>query len=426
MFSRVGAASIAARVGAAMATLAIAAALADCGGSGSKDGAAASAGLAAPTTTPASCGAAVLATLRGVARRIYHEGVSSERTGSARHIIAASSALSSAVERGDARAARAAGHELIATGHLVDLTIIRGGHVLARVGSSHALAPLEGPILGAGGTEVGHFITSVWGSTGLVEETTGVTGAETVVRKAAHTLDGKFALPARPLAARGTLSEGGTEYVYTSFPAKSYPSGAHVRVYLVRSLSSTSSLCGSTVEDTAVNTLSHVAHQIYLGEAGSRAQVEVRRVQRNAPLLRAVQLGDPAAIRTAIDALLTEHIVRLRVSAGHALVDVGGPYVLAPVSADLRSGGRTIGRFTLSIQDDEGYLRLTRRLAGLYVLMYMGPTLVKNSLGPAPGAAPEEGRYGYRGRTFRTITVHADAFPSGPLRIIVLVPIPYV
>ncbi len=49
----------------------------------------------------------------------------------------------------------------------------------------------------------------------------------------------------------------------------------------------------------------------------------------------------------------------------------------------------------LSIQDDEGYLRLTRRLAGLDVLMYMGANhtrLVKNSLGPEPGHGARERR----------------------------------
>ena len=57
--------------------------------------------------------------------------------------------------------------------------------------------------------------------------------------------------------------------------------------------------------------------------------------------------------------------------------------------------------------------------------MYMGDALVKNSLGPAPGAVPDSGSYTYRGRRFRVFTLHASAFPSGPLRIKVLVPIPY-
>ncbi len=63
--------------------------------------------------------------------------------------------------------------------------------------------------------------------------------------------------------------------------------------------------------------------------------------------------------------------------------------MLAPVTAPLRQGGRTIGSFTLSIQDDEGYKRLANRLAGLDVLMYMGNKLVKSTrrllARPGPG-----------------------------------------
>jgi len=152
-------------------------------------------------------------------------------------------------------------------------------------------------------------------------------------------------------------------------------------------------------------------------------------VQRDAALLAAVARRDPAATRHAVEGLLNQHIVRLRVSAGgRLLADVGGPYVLAPVRGPLRLGGRTIGSFVLSIQDDEGYLRLTKRLAGLSVLMYMNPThptLVKNSLGTAPGPVPDSGAYSYRGRSFRVLTLDVEAFPSGRLEIKVLIPIPY-
>ena len=118
--------------------------------------------------------------------------------------------------------------------------------------------------------------------------------------------------------------------------------------------------------------------------------------------------------------------MRLRVSVGGRLLrDVGGPDVLAPVSGVLGAGGRTIGTFVLSIQDDEGYMRLVRRLGGMRMLMYAGQKLVKNSLGAAPGTVPESGSYAYRGGLFRTFTLRASAFPSGPLRIQVLVPIPY-
>jgi hypothetical protein len=175
-----------------------------------------------------------------------------------------------------------------------------------------------------------------------------------------------------------------------------------------------------------VSALQSVARIIYAGETGSRAQVQVRRVQSDPALVRAVAARDPEATRLAIDDLLTEHIVRLRVNVeGHLLRDVGGPYVLGPVPGTLRRNGHAIGTFALSIQDDEGYLRLMRRLAGMYVLMYMGPKLVKNSLGPNPGNPPASGLYTYRGRRFEVFTLNETAFPSGPLRIRVLVPLPY-
>jgi hypothetical protein len=157
-------------------------------------------------------------------------------------------------------------------------------------------------------------------------------------------------------------------------------------------------------------------------------------VQSNQPLLQAVAARDPQAVKAASEVLLHHHLVRLRVSAGGKLLyDLGGPWVLAPVKADLRLHGRKIGQIVISIQDDEGYLRLTRRLVGLSVLMYMQgrdgrPELVKNSLGPGvggPQSVPVSGPYTYRGRSFRVFTVDAEAFPSGPLTIRVLMPVPY-
>jgi hypothetical protein len=149
-------------------------------------------------------------------------------------------------------------------------------------------------------------------------------------------------------------------------------------------------------------------------------------VQHDPALLRAVTSGDRTATRAAIVRLLNQHIVRLRVrSGGRLLADVGGPFVLAPVHGSLRSAGRAIGDFVLSIQDDEGYMRLTHRLLGLKVLMREGSQIVKNSLGAAPGAVPTSGSYRFRGHSFRVVTFTASAFPSGPLPIQVLVPIPY-
>jgi hypothetical protein len=377
-----------------------------------------------------TCASTTLQALGAVAARVYREGISSERTVSAQRMIESSPALRSAVEQGDVAAARVAGRALIATGHLTNLRVVRGGRVLVDLGGG-ALAPLKGTLDDAAGQPLASYVTSVWADGGLIAEVNGIAEAQTVLRSAGRAgrerdLAGAIGLPAGALPAQGTLTREGVAYQFTSFPVTAYPAGAAQRVFVLRTIASTTPLCGSSDEDTTYNTISRIAHLIYEGEAGRRTEKQIRRVQANVPLLRAVAKRDPAATRAAIATLLHQHIVRLRVSAdGRLLSDVGGPYVLAPVTAPLRSHGRTIGSFTMSIQDDEGYKRLADRLAGLDVLMYMGGKLVKSTLGPSPGPIPTSGPVTYRGKSSRAYTFTAEAFPSGPLRITVLIPMPY-
>ena len=409
----------------ATAMLLVIATLGGCGTS-APDGSVARTDNAASALDAANgCAATVIDTLGIIARRVYDEGVSSERTASTRQLIKASLPLREAVEAGNAQAARAAARSLLATGHMTNLLVMRSGHALVEVGGPHALAPLRGTLTGAGATPIATYVASVWADNGFFAEAKGIAEGSVALREDGHSIAGSFVLPRGELPPEGSLTEGHIGYRYTSFPADVFPAG-RLRVYLLRSGASTAGLCGHTSEDTLVNTLSRVADNIYDGELGGRALAEVSRAQQDPALLRAVAAREPAAATQAIKALLNEHIVRLRVSAeGRLLSDVGGRYVLAPVSAPLRLGGRIIGTLVLSIQDDEGYRRLTRRLAGLDVLMYMGSTLVKNDLGPEPGNVPDSGTYRYRGRIFRVHTLHAEAFPSGPLKIDVLIPIPY-
>jgi hypothetical protein len=414
-----------------LALLALLAALAGCG-SALKDDTAASVGgviVGVPSSESLSCQATVLDTLGRVLNRVYREGVLSERTAVARNLIAASKPLRAAVESANVPAARAAAEALLATGHMTNLRVMRGAQTLVDVGSG-ALAPFTGTLRGAGGEAIASYTTSVWSDVGFMSEAHGITEGVIALRSGVHSIAGSSPLPDRPLAHEGVLTRDHVQYQYTSFPASTYPAGAPLRIYLLRSVDSTSALCGANSEATLVNTLTRIANLIYQGEAGRRTITQIRRVQANKPLLEAVAHDDPVATRAAIFGLLNHHIVRMRVSGtGGALIsDVGGPYVLAPVNAPLRLHGHAIGNALLSIQDDEGYLRLTGRLAGLKVLMYMNPSdpqLVKNSLGPEPGNVPAEGSYEYRGHSYRVFTVNADAFPSGPLTIRVLVPIPY-
>ncbi|MFI4984649.1 MAG: hypothetical protein ACHQAV_01515 [Solirubrobacterales bacterium] len=424
MVPRVGMPSIATRTGAVLAVIAT---LAGCGSSAGSN-ATARRGFATDASTPSrpgSCPATVLETLVRVAKRIYREGVASERTAVATHAITTSIPLREAVQHGDAQGARAAAEALLASGRMTDLLIRREGRVLADVGAPNAVAPLRGTLTGASGAPIGRFVTSVWADDGVIAETSGVTSGSVALRVGGRSIAGSFALPPGKLPARGQLTVHGVEYRFSSFPARIYPSGG-LRVYLLRSVRSTAPLCGRTEQDTVVNTLSRVARLIYDGEIGGRALTQVHRVQNDPALLSAVARREEAGTRRAVERLLNQHIVRLRVSAAHRLLsDVGGPFVLGPVGGSLIRGGREIGSFVLSIQDDEGYLRLTRRLVGLDVLMRMGSQLVKNSLGPAPGAVPASGSYRYRSRSFRVFTIAATAFPAGPLQIQVLVPIPF-
>jgi len=376
-----------------------------------------------------SCPATVLKTLGNVLSRVYHEGVFSERTASAQYMITHSVALREAVESGNRTAASTAAAALLATGHMTNLRVMRGSQTLVDVGGA-ALSPLSGTLLGANGTPIASYVASVWADSGFLVEARGITQGSIDLRVDERSVGGSLALAPGPRPNEGALSFHGVRYQYTSLPAVAYPSGA-ARIYLLLALRSITPLCGHTKQDTTVNTLTRVANLIYTGESGDSAQKQVLRVQHNRALLEAVARREPAATELAIKALLNHHIVRLRVSAGGQLLsDVGGPYVLAPVVAPLRLDGHTIGSFVLSIQDDEGYLRLSRRLAGLDVLMYMEASpgeqqLVKNSLGALPGYVPVDGPYTYRGRHYRVFTVHAKAFPSGPLTIRVLVPLPY-
>lgn len=383
-----------------------------------------------PSGLPASCSAAALATLTSVLERVYHEGVLSERTASAEYLITHSAALRAAVRGDDAPAARAAAQALLKTGHMTNVTVIHAGHPLVVLGGP-ALAPLRGTLTGTHGAPIASYLTSVWATEGFLTEARGITQGLVALRAHGRSIDGSPALVAGAMPDEGALTRAGVTYEYTSFPVLAFPSGTE-RAYLLMPTHTLAGLCGATGQDTQVDTLEHVAELIYDAEVGATAQQQVERVQHSTALLEAVADRDAAATRRAIDALLNQHIVRLRVTVdGRLLEDVGGPYVLAPVSAPLRLHGRTIGELTLSVQDDEGYLRLAKRLAGLDVLMYTGPEhrLVKDSLGAAPGpslaAVPATGSYRYEGRYYRVFTLDVEAFPSGPLVIRGFIPLPY-
>jgi len=188
--------------------------------------------------------------------------------------------------------------------------------------------------------------------------------------------------------------------------------------------------CGSAAAGVLGRAAGVVAARIYTGElASAETRSDQRQVESYAPLLAAVAAGEAGAIEAAVAELVYSHthIVRLRVTKGSTvLADVGGPYILAPVGGSLRLHGRTIAHYVFSVQDDLGYVKLESRFLGVPVVLRQGSRQVpvEGELAGAPAAIPTQGPLRIAGVAYQAYSFKAAAFPSGPLRISILVPLP--
>jgi len=188
--------------------------------------------------------------------------------------------------------------------------------------------------------------------------------------------------------------------------------------------------CGAAAGKTLASSVGLVATRIYQRELASPGvSADQRQVETYAPLLSALARGDRAAVGKAVTSLVYSgtHIVRLRVTRGGAvLADVGGPYIIAPVGGVLRLRGRPVGDYELSVQDDLGYVKLASRFIGVPLVMYSGnrPLPLEGTLSTPAASIPLDGPVRYRGKSYQVFSFTAKAFPSGRLRISLLVPAP--
>jgi hypothetical protein len=177
------------------------------------------------------------------------------------------------------------------------------------------------------------------------------------------------------------------------------------------------------------NTAGAVAERIYASEqSSSEVSSDKRQIESYAPLVQAVESNDRAALATAVHTLVYSHthIVRLRVSVGSTLLfDEGGPYILAPVEGKLRSHGKEVGHFVFSVQDDLGYVKLETRFIGapLVLRTEAGQVPIEGLLTPGPASIPGRGPVAYRGASYQAYSFDAAAYPTGRLRISLLLPI---
>ena len=192
---------------------------------------------------------------------------------------------------------------------------------------------------------------------------------------------------------------------------------------------STAAPCGAAGAAVLANTAGAVAQRIYASEVrSSEVSADKRQIESYGPLLSAVQRGEHAAIEAAVHSLVYSHthLVRLRVSRGSTLLsDIGGPYILAPVRGTLRSHGRTIGQFVFSVQDDLGYVKLVTRFIGAPLILRTdsGQVPVEGLLSPGPATIPDRGPVTYRGTTYEAYSFRVEAYPSGRLRVSLLLPV---
>jgi hypothetical protein len=301
--------------------------------------------------------------------------------------------------------------------------------VFAEAGSGDAIAPVGGSIPGADAS----FILSVQADRSYLQVAQQVTGAQILMLSGNRWLAGTISGLARAsVPESGPLSYAGARYQVFSLSGSVYPSGPLRVAVLVPAAALT---CPGTAAQARVETLGHVGERIYQEELhSSYVLATIRQLEGSTGFQRAVAADDASATRAAIIGFFAAHIhvVRVRVTIERSkvgqrlLIDEGGPYVLAPVHGTLRSGGRVVGHFTMAIQDDAGYLKLARLFTGAEVLMRIGARQVMGTLEPGPASVPTAqrsagGAVSYRGRTYQAYSFTGEAFPSGPLRISLLV-----
>lgn len=172
-----------------------------------------------------------------------------------------------------------------------------------------------------------------------------------------------------------------------------------------------------------------VALRIYAAELrGYEVRADLAHIQDSAELHAALQGSDQTAVYKAVHNIVYTphwHIVRLRViQHGHVLADVGGPNVIAPVSGALRSKGKTLASFVMSVQDDLGYTKLISRFIGTPIELYREGAPLMGTVSTPP-VAPRNGEsLTLAGTRYRVLAIDAKAFPSGTLEAALFIAAP--
>lgn len=384
------------------------------------------------TALARSCPDAVLAAIEEVAHRVYQESASGRIIAQAVQRVRTSAALVQAVEGDDATAAHRVLESLLLN-QIVSVRVVRRGRTLAAIERAAGIAPASGRLVNARGQTVGTFTVTVQGANGYAQTVAGLLAARVVMRSGRRLL--AATLRGAPALAPGQreVQHAGVGYRVDEFAGDAFPDRP-LSIALLAPTAPIAAICRAPGAGAAgavaaqAQALGEVAERVYYAEhAGSKAELLLHYVERSRPFRAAVLAGNAAATRAAIIGFFRSHlhIVRVRVvRSGRLLVDVGGPYVLAPIHGAIRDAhGHVAAHVELAIQDDRGFQILARAFTGAQVLMREGTRQVLGTLSPGPPGVPPRGRVVYRGVTYQAYTFWAEAFPSGALRISLLYPV---
>ncbi|HEX4034508.1 MAG TPA: hypothetical protein VHX66_08700 [Solirubrobacteraceae bacterium] len=188
--------------------------------------------------------------------------------------------------------------------------------------------------------------------------------------------------------------------------------------------------CGSLTSSVTQAVDAQVISNIYANElSGREVSQDLAQIAAAPDLLAGVAADAPAATFKAVKRIVYHHgwhIVRLRVldASGKLLADFGGPFVVAPVRGILRSAsGAKIGSFVMSVQDDAGIAKLENRFVGDAVAVYYNTHPVVEVGGVFfPRAMPRGTALTVRGVRYTVQKLTYNAFPTGTLTMVILVP----
>ncbi len=175
----------------------------------------------------------------------------------------------------------------------------------------------------------------------------------------------------------------------------------------------------------ALQAIEGVAQRVYGESASGRIVAEaLERLKNSSALVQATEVDDRPAAHRALEGLLLNQIVSVRVTrGGRTLTKIERTAGIAPRSEPLVNAlGQTVGEVTVSVQGANGYAQTVSGLLHAQVMVGSAGRQLTTTLRPAPKLAAGEHTLNYRGGSYRVDTFPASAFPDRPASITLLAP----